>query len=327
LDVKQTSKVGFDQSVAPGGYAWWYVDAVSDDGEHALTLIAFVGSVFSPYYAWARRRHGVARADPNQHCAINVGLYDLSKEKRYGNRWTMTERGERSVQRDATRLQIGLSKLHWQNGELIATVNEVTAPIPRRVKGLVRLTPSIDVHATNHTVVIDGAGQHFWRPIAPTARAEVEFEAPKLRWTGHAYLDSNYGHAPLESAFRDWQWARATLADGSTAVVYDVTLSDGTGQRLARRYTPNGVACDFVATAPVALDTTGWCIARACHSTSVTHPRIAATLESGPFYARSLVNTEWLGESVQAVHESLSLTRFQRPVVQAMLPFRMPRWS
>ena len=47
-----------DGSVAPGGYRWWYIDAVSDDGLHGLTLIAFVGSVFSPYYAWS------GRADP-----------------------------------------------------------------------------------------------------------------------------------------------------------------------------------------------------------------------------------------------------------------------
>ena len=38
------------------GYVWWYVDALSDDGRHGLTLIAFIGSVFSPYYALARRR-------------------------------------------------------------------------------------------------------------------------------------------------------------------------------------------------------------------------------------------------------------------------------
>ena len=42
----------FDRPVPKTGYAWWYVDAVSDDGEHAIVLITFVGSVFSPYYAW-----------------------------------------------------------------------------------------------------------------------------------------------------------------------------------------------------------------------------------------------------------------------------------
>ncbi|HCF18949.1 MAG TPA: carotenoid 1,2-hydratase, partial [Rhodospirillum rubrum] len=46
----------FARPVAPGGYAWWYVDAFSDDGAQAFTLNAFVGSVFSPYYHWAKRR-------------------------------------------------------------------------------------------------------------------------------------------------------------------------------------------------------------------------------------------------------------------------------
>ncbi|MCK7475445.1 MAG: hypothetical protein MZV49_22675 [Rhodopseudomonas palustris] len=29
---------------------WWYIDAISDDGTEGLTIITFVGSVFSPYY-------------------------------------------------------------------------------------------------------------------------------------------------------------------------------------------------------------------------------------------------------------------------------------
>jgi carotenoid 1,2-hydratase len=45
---------------------------LSDDGRHGLTLIAFVGSVFSPYYAWARRR---GEAPALNHCSINVALY------------------------------------------------------------------------------------------------------------------------------------------------------------------------------------------------------------------------------------------------------------
>ena len=34
-----------------------------------LTIIAFVGSVFSPYYHWS------GRAEPENHVAINVALY------------------------------------------------------------------------------------------------------------------------------------------------------------------------------------------------------------------------------------------------------------
>ena len=33
----------FDTPVPPGGYRWWYIDGLSDDGRHGITLIAFVG--------------------------------------------------------------------------------------------------------------------------------------------------------------------------------------------------------------------------------------------------------------------------------------------
>jgi carotenoid 1,2-hydratase len=320
------STLSFDKLVPSNGYAWWYLDAISDDGEHALTVIAFVGSVFSPYYAWARRRQGVMGANPNEHCAINVGLYDLTPDKRHGNYWTMTERGAASVRRDAHQYRAGPSDLQWQDGELIVTLNERTAPVPRPVKGTIRLTPTVDVAAANHRVAIDGnIGQHFWQPIAPTARVQVAFSQPNMCWTGQAYLDSNFGATPLESTFREWQWTRASLADGSTAVRYDVSLLDGSRVQLARQYATNGKMSLLDPAPALPFAGTRWGIARACHNTAAVAPTVAATLESGPFYARSLVNTAWHGEPVVAVHESLSLTRFANPLVQAMLPFRMPR--
>ncbi len=63
------SRLGFAKTVPSGGYAWWYVDGLSDDGHYGITLIAFIGSVFSPYYAWSGRR------SPDNHCALNVALY------------------------------------------------------------------------------------------------------------------------------------------------------------------------------------------------------------------------------------------------------------
>jgi carotenoid 1,2-hydratase len=38
-----------------------------------------------------------------------------------------------------------------------------------------------------------------------------------------------------------------------------------------------------------------------------------------------VVATRWHGDHTTFIHESLSLTRFVSPIVQAMLPFRMPR--
>ena len=75
----------FAAAVPSNGYVWWYLDALSDDGESGLTIIAFIGSVFSPYYAWARRK---GDAGPENHVAVNVALYGKG-----GKRWSMTERG------------------------------------------------------------------------------------------------------------------------------------------------------------------------------------------------------------------------------------------
>ena len=97
--------------VAPGGYAWWYVDALSDDGRHGLTLIAFIGSVFSPYYAWARRRRRPRAADPLHHCALNVALYGDG-----GKRWAMTERGRASVLRERVHAGHRPEPLRWDGG-------------------------------------------------------------------------------------------------------------------------------------------------------------------------------------------------------------------
>ena len=69
----------FDAAVPPGGYGWWYVDAISQCGRHGLTIIAFIGSVFSPYY----KKSG--RGDPLDHCALNVALYVFC-----GRRWGLT---------------------------------------------------------------------------------------------------------------------------------------------------------------------------------------------------------------------------------------------
>ena len=49
------------------------------------------------------------------------------------------------------------------------------------------------------------------------------------------------------------------------------------------------------------------------------------SLEDAPFYARARIAHRLDGEDAVSMHETLDLDRFASPVVQAMLPFRMPR--
>jgi carotenoid 1,2-hydratase len=53
--------------------------------------------------------------------------------------------------------------------------------------------------------------------------------------------------------------------------------------------------------------------------------RVHEQLEDTPFYQRALLQFDYAGEPLLAFHETLSVPRLVSPVVQAMLPFRMPR--
>lgn len=300
----------FDTPVAQDGYVWWYVDALSDDGRHGLTVIAFIGSVFSPYYALARRRGG---GDPLDHCAVNVALYGPGR-----GRWAMTERGRASLQRSESGLRIGPSSLSWDGAALTLDLDEVAAPLPSRIRGRVRLTPSA---LTNRTFALDAAGRHRWSPIAADARVEVALERPDLRWFGHGYFDSNAGERPLEDDFSIWNWSRAKLKRGS-AVLYAV---EGRPP-IAIRIDPSGAVEPFEPPAPTTLPRTPlWRIPREGRADPGAPVRILKTLEDSPFYSRSVIDCALLGETATAMHESLCMARFRTPWTQLMLPFRMPR--
>ena len=296
----------------PGGYAWWYLDGMSDDGQHGITLIAFVGSVFSPYYAWARRQ---GAADPADHCAVNVALYGPR-----GKRWAMTERGRGALSRDADALVVGPSSLRWDGTCLVAEIDEVTVPFPSALRGSVRI--HVDP-LVGRVFALDEGSRHHWAPIAPAARIEVDFGSPALSWRGSGYFDTNWGAEPLEDAFAHWHWSRAPRGDGA-ALLYDVTTARGGTTRLCLGIDRTGAVAELEPPPEARLPRTLWRVARATRGDGGA-ARVARTLEDTPFYARSLVGARLWGEEVLGVHESLSMPRFVNPVVQAMLPFRMPR--
>ena len=237
----------------------------------------------------------------------------------------MTERAQRHVQRSASHLAIGPSTLDWGDDGLTIAIDEWANPLPRRVRGTVRVRPGA---LTDYVAALDPHARHRWGPIAPCARVEVSLEQPALRWQGHAYLDSNEGDEPVTEAFTTWDWMRAPLPDGSTAVVYDVHgPTPQTARLIGTRFRPDGSASAIELPARQPLPSTGWRVGRGVRSEAPPGPQTAVvrTLEDTPFYARSLVRARLAGHDVLAVHETLSATRFGRPWVQALLPWRMPR--
>ena len=293
----------FDAPVGPGGYVWWYVDAFSDDGRFGLTIIAFVGSVFSPYYAWSDRR------TPENHCAVNVALYGEARG------WAMTERGGGALRRSRDSFALGASGLAWDGAGLNIWIEERCAP---RLKGRVRL----EAEGLNpRAFALASHGGHLWRPIAPRARVEVRLERPELCWRGFGYFDSNQGEEPLEAGFRRWNWSRARLSKGAR-VFYEAERRREGALALSLGFAEDGTAFDCEPPPRARLPKSRWRIAR---ETRGEGARVLSTLEDAPFYARSRIAHRLAGEDAISMHEALDLDRFASPIVKAMLPFRMPR--
>lgn len=301
----------FDVPVPTGGYRWWYVDGLSDDGRHGIVVIAFIGSVFSPYYFAARAR---GHADPEQHCTINVCLYPPR-----GKRWSMTELGAGSLERDADRFRVGPSSLAWRNDRLEIEIDERSAPLGLPIRGRVIVQPD----GLNETAFsLDAGARHHWQPIAPAARIEVRMRAPSLSWQGDAYLDSNAGDRALERDFARWNWSRCSRRS-RTSISYALTQTDTLRRGLAVEIDAGGTVTQKELPPPLVLPRTTWRIDRVVHGNDTA--KVTRTLEDTPFYARSLLSVEDGNGATPTMHESLDLERFQRGWVRRLLPFRMRR--
>jgi carotenoid 1,2-hydratase len=277
-------------------------------------VIAFIGSVFSPYYAWARR--GGQAVPAEHHVAVNIVLRGPG-----GNAWSMTERGSEALERDRHVLRIGPSELTWRNDTLVIRVNELGCPWPVRIRGEIRLHPQV---LPTLCYPLDRCAQHWWTPIAPLAGVEVDLENPRQRWSGSAYWDSNDGAGPLEQAFSGWHWSRTRLGTGA-AVLYDVDRRDGSRLELALHFDAQGRVEPFTPPPVRALPRSKWQVPRLTRCEQTGDAAVTRTLLDAPFYARSEMATQLLGQRARGIHESLSLTRFSSRWIQAMLATRMPR--
>ena len=302
-------KTDFSTPVPSNGYRWWYVDGISDDGENGIVVIGFIGSVFSPYYFAARQR---GDADPLDYCAINVGLY-----RPRGGRWCMTERSNRSVERDIDFFRVGRSQLAWRNDELVIDIDERAAPFGQRVKGRVVVRPRF---MNLEGFYLDPQDLHRWRPVAPSSEIAVDMESPSLSWRGHGYIDTNSGQRALEDDFKGWSWTRRE-GESHSDVTYSITMRDDTRRAASIRVSAFDPVEELPLPGKVYLKPGLWRVRRDACCGRV--PRKLRDLEDTPFYTRSiLTDTAFDGDTM---HEFLDLDRFRSRWVRLLLPFRMPR--
>ncbi|MFU8823745.1 carotenoid 1,2-hydratase [Yoonia sp.] len=283
---------------------------MSDCGTKAVSVIGFIGSVFSPWYAWS------GRGDPANHCCINVATYGQ------GGRFTMTDRGRTALRTSADTLQVGPSSMHWNGHELVININEISGlPIISRVQGQITITP----HAlTSVELPLTPDGAHIWRPFAPSSDIKVDLAAKGWQWSGHGYFDANFGTRPLEDDFKFWTWGRYPTKDGATCI-YDATRRDGSTLDTAISFNHDGQARIVSAPSRTAFKRSLWQVRRETRADPGVTPRQVLGMLDAPFYSRSAVTTQLHGEVVTGVHEALDLDRYASPIIKPMLAFRVPR--
>ncbi|SEN37454.1 hydroxyneurosporene synthase [Roseovarius tolerans] len=292
------------------GYAWWYVDGLSDDGSRAISVIGFIGSVFSPWYAWSGRKR------PANHVCINVATYGP------GGRFTMTDRGESALRQSRDCLTVGPSSMRWQGDRLVIDVNEIGAPpMVSRVRGRITVTPTA---LTQVELPLTPDGSHIWRPFGPTADIEVDLETRGWQWRGHGYFDANFGTRALEQDFGFWTWGRYPARGGSTCF-YDATRLDGSDLATAVHFDAQGRAQVIDAAPKARMRRSLWAVARETRADPGYQPRQIKPMLDAPFYCRSAVRTCLDGEETVGVHEALDLRRFRAALLKPMLAVRVPR--
>jgi carotenoid 1,2-hydratase len=300
----------FNLDVPPNGYAWWYVDGISDDGGRAVSVIGFIGSVFSPWYRWSGRR------DPANHCCINVATYGP------GGRFTMTDRGRGALRQSPDTLTVGPSSMRWDGSRLLIEIDEIGAlPMVTRVRGRITVTPSA---ITSVELPLTPDGAHIWRPFAPVADISVELEAKGWQWTGHGYFDANFGIRALEDDFSFWTWGRYPTRAGATCF-YDATRRDGSELGHGFAFERDGSAREIAPPPRTRFRRSLWAVARETRADPGYAPHQEMNMLDAPFYSRSMVRTRIDDEETVGVHEALDLVRFRSPLLKPMLAVRVPR--
>lgn len=303
----------FNIDVPPNGYAWWYIDGVDPTSGRAISIIAFIGSVFSPWYKWSGRK------SPQNNVCINVATYGPK------GRFTMTDRGHTALRQSEHQLTIGPSSLTWDEAtqRLIIDINEISSlPLISKIKGRVTISPK---GITNTELPLTEDGAHVWRPFAPTADIDVALNMPGWTWSGHGYFDANFGTRALEQDFNYWTWGRFPTSEG-TSCFYDLELRNGQKTHHAVQFDRTG-ATQGIATPPpeTSFRKSLWAVTRKTRCDVGETPKQVQNLLDAPFYNRAVVETHLKGEKSIGVFEALNLHRFRNPIILAMLAVRVPR--
>ena len=218
---------------SPGGFVWFYVDLVDDNGR-AATVIWSWGLPFLPGYCNAAR---VGRPElPINRPSVNVVVYEDGSERFY----LLSElpADQCSWSEDGRSWRLGDCSFTWVdtpgvNGNgptrTLEVCLDLALPTGGRATGRLWLSGSLrrDEPAVNGAALLNAACTHQWAPMMAAARGVLELHTPNgtMRVEGRGYHDRNSAAQPLHDlGIQSWWWGRIALP-GRDLIFYQLIPS------------------------------------------------------------------------------------------------------
>jgi hypothetical protein len=212
---------------APGGYQWWYFEALDPVADLRVTVILFDGNPFNPQYlrryAWYRRfPTKLTPPVPLEYPGVMVRVCEKGKVV------------QRAMRTDAP------GACHATDGAIRVAGNGFgTMPdgsLRLTIAGTLDLTfrpKQTDIAPTMQELArgVSVLEPHGWVIAHPACAVDgtVTLRDRAIQFSGLGYQDQNFGAEPVHLAARRWFWACAWLGDAAH-VVAEVVPRHGQSQ-------------------------------------------------------------------------------------------------
>lgn len=242
----------------PGGYEWWYFDAVSDDGRYSFVIIFYEGNPFSTRYIRAleektepaspessststsRSAVSASLPVPSEYPAVSISMYAQGEPIYYS--FTEYDATDCTFSEEHPFVEAGPHRMEGSRtgGQLSysLSLNEELPSGDRLQAELVFESPAV-TNFFEETEDHSPAG-HYWNLVQPRAEVSGTIEIGDagegdrtVAFRGTGYHDHNRGEEPMHEEFTDWYWGRCHF-DYATLVYYVMNRKDG--QQLQRQY-------------------------------------------------------------------------------------------
>lgn len=216
----------------PGGYEWWYFDAISLGGDYRLTIVFYEGNPFSTRYNKRLNNGSRSYTRAENFPAVSISVYEHNEPVFF----SFTEyRPEEAVFHEGkAALAVGSNRMEAarEGSSIIYKLN-----LKEKLPNGDAIVGSLDFGSNilpEDLLQNDSGGseKHAWNLIMPRAEVNGKIriysrneETKLIDFSGTGYHDHNIGLEHMKHKFREWYWGRYHFEYG-TFIYYIMNMNE-----------------------------------------------------------------------------------------------------